>query len=391
MARIAFIGLGRMGSGMARRLLAAGHELVVANRTAAAAEPLVAAGARFAASPRQAAQGADAVFVMVSDDEASRAVWLGPDGVLAGEPGQALRLIGEGDAGHPHRHAVSVGVDVGADADAHHHGGGLTGGTDGGARGTDGYGGADGTDGHGGADRTEGSGLPGGTDRDALAGGADGGGLAGAPAASAFAIECSTLSAGWVAELADRAHTRGWRYLDCPVTGLPDAAAAGELTLLIGSADDDLALARPLLQPLASQLIHFGPVGAGTAYKLIVNLIGAVQIAGIAEGLALAERAGLDLRQVEAALATGQAASPQVVRNARRVVAGDHPDLVTFSGKLRRKDAAYAMRLAQQLRAAAPFGATALSTLDELVAAGLGDVNESAVIEIARRRAQPSS
>lgn len=329
MARIAFIGLDRMGSGMARRLLAAGHELVVANRTPAAAEPLVAAGARFAASPRQAGQGADAVFVMVSDDEASRAVWLGPDGVLAGEPG-----------------------------------GGLAGGTGGGAGGTDGYGGA---------------------------GGTDGSGLAGAPTASAFAIECSTLSAGWVAELSDRARTRGWRYLDCPVTGLPDAAAAGELTLLIGSADDDLALARPLLQPLASQLIHFGPVGAGTAYKLIVNLIGAVQIAGIAEGLALAERAGLDLRQVEAALATGQAASPQVVRNARRMVAGDHPDLVTFSGKLRRKDAAYAMRLAQQLGAAAPFGAEALSTLDELVDAGLGEVNESAVIEIARRRAQPSS
>lgn len=356
MARIAFIGLGRMGSGMARRLLAAGHELVVANRTAAAAEPLVAAGARFAASPRQAAQGADAVFVMVSDDEASRAVWLGPDGVLAGEPG-----------------------------------GGLAGGTDGGAGGTDGHGRAGGTDGYGVADRTEGGGLAGGTEGDALAGGTDGGGLAGAPTASAFAIECSTLSAGWVAELSDRARTRGWRYLDCPVTGLPDAAAAGELTLLIGSADDDLELARPLLQPLASQLIHFGPVGAGTAYKLIVNLIGAVQIAGIAEGLALAERAGLDLRQVEAALAAGQAASPQVVRNARRMVAGDHPDLVTFSGKLRRKDAAYAMRLAQQLGAAAPFGAEALSTLDELVDAGLGDVNESAVIEIARRRAQHSS
>lgn len=292
MARIAFIGLGRMGSGMAQRLLAAGHELVVANRTASAAKPLLAAGARFADSPRQAVEGVEAAFVMVSDDDASRAVWLGPDGVLAGSP-------------------------------------------------------------------TE----------------------------SAFAIESSTLSAGWVAELSAVTRSRGWRYLDCPVTGLPDAAAAGELTLLIGAADDDLRQARALLKPLASQLVRFGDVGAGTAYKLIVNLIGAVQIAGIAEGLALAERAGLDLRQVEAALATGQAASPQVVRNARRMVAGDHADPVTFSGRLRRKDAAYAMRLAQQLGAAAPFGATALAALDELLDAGLGEVNESAVIEIARRRA----
>ncbi len=80
------------------------------------------------------------------------------------------------------------------------------------------------------------------------------------------------------------------------------------------------------MEPLAADLIHFGPVGAGTAYKLIVNLIGAVQIAGVAEGLALAERAGLDLAQVEQALASGQAASPQVVRNVRRMVADDHPD-----------------------------------------------------------------
>ena len=291
MARIAFLGLGRMGSGMASRLLAAGNDLVVWNRTPARAEPLVALGARAAGSPAEAATEVDAVFVMVSDDDASRAIWTGPDGVLAGDP------------------------------------------------------------------------RPG-----------------------ALAIECSTLSHQWVGELSARVAEHGLRYLDAPVTGLPEAAASGALTLLVGGADDDLASARPLLEPVSAAVVHFGPVGAGTAYKLIVNLMGAVQIAGVAEGLALAERAGLDLAQVAEVLATGQAASPQVVRNAARMVAADHDLDVMFSGRLRRKDTVYALDLATSLGLGAPLGDVALAGLDALVDSGRGEVNESAVIEAARAR-----
>jgi len=212
-----------------------------------------------------------------------------------------------------------------------------------------------------------------------------GGALAGL-APGALAIECSTLSADRVRELAAATRGTGLRYVDCPVTGLPEAAAAGRLTLLVGADPADLDGARPFLEPLAEQILHFGPIGAGTAYKLIVNLIGAVQIAGVAEGLALAERAGLDLDQVVAALALGQAASPQVVRNSRRMAASDHDQDVVFSGRLRRKDADYAMRLAAQLRVGAPFGQVALDGLDALLASGRGDANESAIIEIARTR-----
>ncbi len=291
MARIAVLGLGRMGRGMAGRLLEAGHDLVVYNRTPERAAELVAAGAGWAGTPREAAEEAEAVVAMVADDHASRAVWLGPDGALAA-----------------------------------------------------------------------------------------------ATAPGAFAIECSTVSHGWVLELADAATARGLRYLDCPVTGLPDAAAAGRLTLLTGGETDDLDAARSLLAPLATEVLHFGPVGAGTAYKLIVNLMGAVQIAGAAEGLAMAERAGLDLHQVARAIASGQAASPQVVRNSRRMADGGHEADVVFSGALRRKDTAYGVALAASLALEVPFGMAALHGLEELLARGLGEQNESAVIEVARRR-----
>ncbi len=82
--RIAFIGLGAMGSGIARNLLAAGYPLTVYNRSAARAQALVEAGAVLAASPAQAAREADLVFTMLADDAATEAVVFGSDGVLAG-------------------------------------------------------------------------------------------------------------------------------------------------------------------------------------------------------------------------------------------------------------------------------------------------------------------
>src|SRR3954468_24892942 len=80
MTKVGFIGLGRMGHGMAGRYLDAGFSVAVWNRSKAKAEDLIARGARWASSPADAADGADAVVTMVADDEASRSVWLGQDG-----------------------------------------------------------------------------------------------------------------------------------------------------------------------------------------------------------------------------------------------------------------------------------------------------------------------
>jgi 3-hydroxyisobutyrate dehydrogenase-like beta-hydroxyacid dehydrogenase len=84
MARLGFVGLGAMGSRLARRLLVAGHHVSGWNRTAAKTRDLVAAGLAPVKSPRAAAEGAEAVFTMVTDDAALRAVALGAEGVIAG-------------------------------------------------------------------------------------------------------------------------------------------------------------------------------------------------------------------------------------------------------------------------------------------------------------------
>jgi 3-hydroxyisobutyrate dehydrogenase len=91
--RVALLGLGVMGTGMAHSLLRAGFPLTVYNRNAAKAAAIAAGtDARAAATPREAAAGADIVVSMVADDAASRAVWLGTDGALAGVKADAVLI-----------------------------------------------------------------------------------------------------------------------------------------------------------------------------------------------------------------------------------------------------------------------------------------------------------
>ena len=213
----------------------------------------------------------------------------------------------------------------------------------------------------------------------------DDGALAADVAPGTLAIECSTLSHDWVLELARRVVERGLRYVDSPVTGLPEAAAAGQLALLVGADDADFEVARPVLDALANRVLHFGGVGAGTAYKLAINLIGSVQIASAAEGLALAERAGLDPKLVVQAIATSQAASPQVVRNTQRMIDGDFSRDIVFTPVLRLKDVDYALRLAKSLGVATPFGDAAREAFARLIALGAPNDHEARVIEVARQ------
>ncbi|WOH85075.1 NAD(P)-dependent oxidoreductase [Bradyrhizobium sp. BEA-2-5] len=287
MPRVAFIGLGRMGHGMAGRYLDAGFTVTLWNRSKAKAEDLIARGAHWATSPEDAAIDANAVVTMVADDEASRAVWLTKDGASANMK------------------------------------------------------------------------------------------------AGTLAIECSTVSYQHTLEMARELNSRGLIYIDCPVTGLPEAAAAGKLTLLVGADPADLERAQPYLAPIGSTIRHFGPVGTGTVFKLINNLIGAVQIASLAEGVAIAEQAGLDMQLVAEALATGAVASPQVIRHSKRMIDRNFSG-ASFTAALRHKDADYAVRLAETLLPGVPVSRAALAAYDK-AKAHAPDADEGQMIEIVSR------
>ena len=112
MSTVAVVGLGAMGSRIARRLLDAGHELVVWNRTAERASSLVEAGAVAAASPADAAARADVVLTMVADPAALRAVTEGPDGVAAAAPSAVIEMSTVGPAGVARLSSVLEGAEI---------------------------------------------------------------------------------------------------------------------------------------------------------------------------------------------------------------------------------------------------------------------------------------
>lgn len=183
--------------------------------------------------------------------------------------------------------------------------------------------------------------------------------------AGTFVIECSTLSADHVEALSSEASRRGLVYIDCPVTGIPEAAEKAQLTLLVGADTDDLEKCSALLQSFSAVIRHFGNIGTGTAYKLIINLMGAVQIAGLAEGIAMAHAAGLDMNTVTAAIEHSAAASPQVVRYTSRMAENTFAEHPGFTTSLRYKDAAYAAALAQQMQVPARLGEVAKEWFDK--------------------------
>ena len=106
----------------------------------------------------------------------------------------------------------------------------------------------------------------------------------------------STVAPGTPFQLFDTAARHGVAVLDAPVSGGPMGAADGTLAIMVGGDDDAFAAARPALEAMGSKVVHAGPIGAGTRFKLARNLLHFVSFTAVAEAQRLAEAAGLDLR-----------------------------------------------------------------------------------------------
>jgi len=195
--KIAFLGLGAMGSRMAHNLLEAGFKLAIYNRSWERGQSLIEKGARWAASPREAVAQADVVFSMVSDDQASRNIWLGEQGALA--------ALTEGQT----------------------------------------------------------------------------------------AIECSTLSPSWIRELAIKMDERNAHFIDAPLLGSRPQAEEKQLIFLAGGTKEYIEQCDPLFKAMGSKIFLLGPTGSGAMAKLAINAIFAAEIAVMAEGFKMLQRAGM--------------------------------------------------------------------------------------------------
>jgi len=265
---VAVVGVGAMGGRIAGRLLDAGYDVVVWNRTAEKAKPLVDRGATLADSPADAAARAEAVIVMVADPPALE----------------------------------SVTADL----------------------------------------------------------------------ADVTVIQMSTVSPGALASLASKLPD----LLDAPVLGSIAEVESGTLKIFVGGPEELVEKWMPLLSVLG-QPMHVGPVGAGTAAKLVANttLVGLIGLLG--EALALGEGLGL-ARDVVFDVLAQTALAQQAERRRPAVEAGDYPP--RFALYLARKDADLIVEAAQAAAVDVRLATAAQSWLADAERSGLGERDYSAVL-----------
>lgn len=211
------------------------------------------------------------------------------------------------------------------------------------------------------------------------------GALAGTPAPRAFAIESSTVSNAWVRELAQIAEAKGLRFMDCCVAGRPDAAEAAQLNVFAGGRADDVAEATPILKPMSKSITHFGAAGMGNAFKLIYNVMGAIHVAALGEAMQACEAAGIDLAAAAQAFSVGNTNSGHVIRHARYMATGNHENPVQFSARNRIKDILYGVEFIEAIGGQSRIGRTAAAVFGQSAEVGLGDANDSELIDALRR------
>ncbi len=225
----AFIGLGTMGIGMANNILKAGHELTVHNRTRDKEEALEKGGARRAATPREAAVGAEVIIICVSDTPDVREMILGENGIINGA------------------------------------------------------------------------------------------------AAGSVVVDMSTISPSATREMAAALAEKGVRMIDAPVSGGSEGAANRTLALRFGGEAADVFFFFFFFFFFWKTITHVGPIGAGQVTKAINQIVIAGTYLGVAEGMALGLKAGLDMDKVVQAIAGGAAGSWVLDNRAGNMINNTYP------------------------------------------------------------------
>jgi 3-hydroxyisobutyrate dehydrogenase-like beta-hydroxyacid dehydrogenase len=210
---------------------------------------------------------------------------------------------------------------------------------------------------------------------DAVASGPDG--LLAGLRDGALWLDFSTVTPAASRGFAARAAEKNARFCDVPVAGSVKPAADGTLKILAGGDAADLERGRPVLDAVSKGVLHFGPVGQGSAMKLVNNLLFGVSLAGFGEALGLARKLGLPEKETTEWLLSIPSVSPYLKAKMDFLAAGGEPP--AFSLALMEKD----LRLMVEAGggpASAPVVEAARSDYERARAAGLGEKDFSHVL-----------
>ena len=201
-------------------------------------------------------------------------------------------------------------------------------------------------------------------------------------APGSLVIDCSTISPDATRSFAERLGERGVRLIDAPVSGGSEGAQKGTLTIFVGGESADVERARTVLASMGRTITHLGPVGSGQAAKAVNQVILAGTYLGVAEGIVLALKAGLDVEQLVSALGGGAAQSWVLDNRSGRMIDDEYP--LGFKVALHRKDLAIALEMARRLGASLPASALVAELENGIIAKGHGDEDVSVVAHAVR-------
>jgi len=190
-------------------------------------------------------------------------------------------------------------------------------------------------------------------------------------------IDSSTISPGIARRLAEDAAARHCDFLDAPVTGSKPAAEEGALVFMVGGSREALDQVRPVLLAMGRDIVHMGGSGSGAVAKLANNMIGAANLAALAEGMALAAAAGIDTGKLLSVILSGGAASRMAELKGRKILDGDYSLQLALS--LMHKDLKLASALADGVKAPSPLLAAVKAVYRDAETAGLGGEDLSAL------------
>jgi len=195
--------------------------------------------------------------------------------------------------------------------------------------------------------------------------------------AGQLVLDMSTSDPAQSKVYAARLASRGIGWVDAPVSGGPQGAAARTLTIMAGATEADFERARPVLEAMGSNVMRVGGPGMGHTVKLINQLVVGITIEAVAEALTLAERVKLDPRLVQQALKGGFADSPILQLHGTRMIQRAYAP--GGKAKTQLKDLRLAQELARSASIRLPHLESTLALYEALVAQGDGELDHSAL------------
>ena len=196
-------------------------------------------------------------------------------------------------------------------------------------------------------------------------------------------VDMSTISPSATREMGDILQAKGITLIDAPISGGEIGAIEGKLSIMMGGLKEAVEEVRPIMEVMGRTVTHCGPLGAGQMTKLANQIMVIHTIMSIAEGLAFAEKAGLDLETTLKVTSAGAAGSHSLKALGPKIIAGDLKP--AFMVDLQQKDLRLVLEYAELLKQPLPGVALAKQLLAVLQARGRGKDGTHALIDVIRQ------